>query len=632
MKKITRIEIENYRAFFGSYRIDLPKGENLLVYGENGSGKSSLFKALNNYLTSSRNPDFPFVKNHYRPTADNGELRMTFSDADPITHLSIAGTDQTLSFGSAASTHNVNYVMDAELIKGFLDYRNLLDVYFNDKPKPNLFNLISLKILGKQFNTARTFRFGEKWKKLQEDLIDKPYTSRDWIHRDALAELPTYEAELRQTLRNVFRYLNNTLLRTYFNELNIELRFDLQPIVFNYARHRWDWYTTADLRLSLIQNGAPVPNDYNDFLNEARLSAFAVCIYLAALKTNPELFDYKILFLDDVFIGLDTSNRFPILKIIQQEFTEHQIFVTTYDRHLYELAKRKFEIETSGKWKTAEFYVDHDIIGIQRYEAPIIVKGETHLENGIKYLNDREKPDYPAASNYFRKALEEVIQEETCMPKYELTDAESTQIPDHKLNKLVLATKNFLNKTGNSEEYINQIAGIITALLHPLSHHEIKSPVYKRELQIAQNSIPKLKEQLSNINHAANFKCMLEFKKHLKLSFTINGGAGHFIYYELITEENLLKKNNAAALPTVLTCRCRTAQCYGINGATPLAAVTIPKTATRFHYTSLLNAYDTIHAFLVTQNGAFPKEANYLDAIMYHDGTNWQPINNILPW
>lgn len=630
MKRVTKIEIENYRAFFNSYTIDLPNGENLLVYGENGSGKSSLFKALNNYLTSSRDLAFPFTKNHFRPAADAGKIRLIFMDADPLTHLPIAGTEQTLNFGSAASNHNVNYVMDAELIKGFLDYRSLLDIYYNNEPRPNLFNLIVMQILGRQYNTARTFRYGAKWKQLQDDLTTKSYTSRDWVHRNAFAELPAYEAELRQTLRNIFRYLNNVLLRTYFSELNIQLRFELQPMAFNYIGAKWQWYTTADLRLNIIQNGTPVPADYNDFLNEARLSAFAVCIYLAALKTNPELFDYKILFLDDVFVGLDTSNRFPILNIIKEEFKEHQIFVATYDRHLFELAKRKFEIEIPGKWKTSEFYVDHDMVGTQPFEKPIIVIGESHYEKAVKFLNDREKPDYPAASNYFRKALEEIIQD--YVPKYELTDAEHTLIPDHKLNKLVSITKNFLNKTGNTEVYINAIAGIISALLHPLSHHEIKSPIYKRELQIAQNALPRLKDQLIAIDHNTNYKCMLEFKKSLRFTFTFNAGTGHYGYYELLTEENLLKRNNGAVLPTLTLCKCRVTQTTEHNGAVVTGPISIPATTTRFRYTSVQNAYDTIHSFLITQHGAFHKEANYLNAIEYHDGTNWQPISSILPW
>ncbi|MBN3923585.1 AAA family ATPase [Nostoc sp. NMS4] len=45
--KITKIELKNFRAFYGEHTIDLSKkGKNLLIYGENGSGKSSLLKAI----------------------------------------------------------------------------------------------------------------------------------------------------------------------------------------------------------------------------------------------------------------------------------------------------------------------------------------------------------------------------------------------------------------------------------------------------------------------------------------------------------------------------------------------------------------------------------------------------------
>jgi energy-coupling factor transporter ATP-binding protein EcfA2 len=629
VKRITKIQIDNYRAFLRDYVIDLPQGENLLVYGENGSGKSSLFKALNNYLTSSRNLTFPFVKNHYRPTADNGTIRLTFIDADPITHLPVIGTEQTLDFGSNASTHNVNYVMDAELVKGFLDYRSLLDVYYNNEPKPNLFKLIVLKILSKQFNPTRAYRYGEKWKQLQDNLTVNAYNSRHWIHQSALAELPIYEADLKLTLRNIFRYLNTVLMANYFNEMNIQLRFELQPMSFNYGRGKWEWYTPADLRLTVIQNGTQVPDDYNDFLNEARLSAFAICIYLASLKTNPELIDYKILFLDDVFVGLDTSNRLPILNIIKEEFKEHQVIISTYDRHFFELAKRKFAIEIPAKWKTSEFYVGHDNIGLVSFDKPIVVIGESHYEKAVKFLNDRDKPDYPAASNYFRKALEEIILDH--VPQYERTDAENTQIPDHKLNKLVDVTQNFFQKTGSTTEFVDAIAGVISALLHPLSHHEIKSPIYKRELQIVQNALPKLKEQLVAIDHANHYKCMLELKKNFRITFTLNGAGNHFERYDLITEENLIKKFNGASLPIISHCRCRVTHVTEFNGATVTGPVSIPNTAAQFHYSSFRDAYDKIHAYLVTQHGAFPKEGNYLDVFEFSDGT-WKPLNSILPW
>ena len=46
MKRITNIKFRNYRAFYGEYELKIPKGENLLIYGENGSGKTALLDAF----------------------------------------------------------------------------------------------------------------------------------------------------------------------------------------------------------------------------------------------------------------------------------------------------------------------------------------------------------------------------------------------------------------------------------------------------------------------------------------------------------------------------------------------------------------------------------------------------------
>ena len=41
MKRIVEINIFNFKAYFYPTTIKLDKGENLLIYGENGSGKPS---------------------------------------------------------------------------------------------------------------------------------------------------------------------------------------------------------------------------------------------------------------------------------------------------------------------------------------------------------------------------------------------------------------------------------------------------------------------------------------------------------------------------------------------------------------------------------------------------------------
>ena len=52
MKRIVEINIFNFKAYFYPTTIKLDKGENLLIYGENGSGKSSLYKSFDDSAES----------------------------------------------------------------------------------------------------------------------------------------------------------------------------------------------------------------------------------------------------------------------------------------------------------------------------------------------------------------------------------------------------------------------------------------------------------------------------------------------------------------------------------------------------------------------------------------------------
>jgi len=84
--RITKIEIKDFRAFKGVPTvIDLAPGKNLLAYGENGSGKSSLFTALKYFLErENKNHDFIANQNIF-VTTDDGYIKLTLhaaNDAD----------------------------------------------------------------------------------------------------------------------------------------------------------------------------------------------------------------------------------------------------------------------------------------------------------------------------------------------------------------------------------------------------------------------------------------------------------------------------------------------------------------------------------------------------------------------
>jgi len=633
VKRITTLELDNFRAFFGKYLIDLPKGENLLIYGENGSGKSSLFKSVNNFLSSSRNPALPYIKHHNRQT-EEGNLSFTFKTYDPVLNTVTSNVGEVINFNSnTVTTGTSQFVKGAELTKGFLDYRSLLEVYNHKEAQPNLFRLIIIDLLRDFIPTGLPYALGSKFLELSKNLKEV-YNRNEVKHKRALAELPAYEIALRAALKDIFLHLNGFLIK-YF-KLNLRVWFSLQPLSpYNYEK----WQIPADLRLELKLHGVSIQHQ-SDYLNEARLSALSICLYLAAAKRNPQILDFKVVFLDDVFVGLDTTNRIPILEILKHEFKDYQVFISTYDRHLYELAKRKFETEVPGKWKSVELYVGKDRVANQPIDKPILVVGDTNFEKGSQYLHDRKKPDYPASANYFRKTLEELIKE--FIPPYETVDSENTnQIPEYKLGPLIYRAKRFLDKTGNNSNSLNQIIALLPALLHPLSHHEITSPVYKGELLLVENHIPKLISELRELDIKTNYKCSpLEGRNKIKLKFIISAATGHFSFYELRTTEPLVLKHNPAGQPFISNIHCFAEKVWGENNGT-----LVPRSSKEFtkiereqlnlNFTSLKDAYDRLHAKIIQYPaiGNFPKSVNYLDDFEYLDQQgNYKTLNSALVW
>lgn len=632
MKRITKLDISNFRAFFDSYEIELNKGENLLIYGENGSGKSSLFKSVSNFLSSSRNTAYPYIKHHNKDT-EEGNIAFTFNDYDLATNTITSAYGEVINFGTGSvTTDTEQFLKTAELTKGFLDYRILLAVYNHSEAQPNLFELI-VEILLKEFiPVGGTHPLGKRFVHLQKE-IETAYTRRTWQYRNAIPEMAAYETSLRTVLKGVFLQLNAFLIK-YF-KLNLRVWYSLTPFIAPPN----DWQDIpAELKLEIKLNGKLVIHQ-SDYLNEARLSALAICLYLAILKRNPQPIDYKVLFLDDVFIGLDLTNRLPILDIIKNEFADYQVFISTYDRHLYELAKRKFETETPDRWKSVELYAGKDQINNQPVDRPILIVGQSHFEKGSQYLHDRQKPDYPAAANYFRKALEELIQD--YIPKWETTGVETTQLLDYKLGTLIYRAKRFLEKTGNSSSSLNQIITLLSSLLHPLSHHEITSPVYRGELVIIENLIPKLITELKTLDIQANFKCsVLEGRDKIKMKFVINAATGHFSIYELRITEPLILKFNAAGAPFIMDVHCFAEKCWGENNGAVIAKAgktfsNKERELPAYNFSSIQDAYNRLHAFMITSPaiGVFAKAVNYLDDIEYLDQQGkYQPIANAIVW
>ncbi len=218
-------------------------------------------------------------------------------------------------------------------------------------------------------------------------------------------------------------------------------------------------------------------------LNEARLSALALSIYLAAAKINaaPARSGFKILALDDVLIGLDMSNRMPVLDVLQTYFSDWQIFLFTYDRVWYELAAHRLGTE---RWKHFEFFAS-DVLPIWEEDLGLIAKSKAYLQTTRTDAHARQivncTPDYRAAGAYARAAFERLIKG-TCdkfsvpLPfklagNYEMRHLWPT------FGKLVMIDKN--DPQGNwtplfSPAFLQEVQRCLDDHLNPLCHTQIR--------------------------------------------------------------------------------------------------------------------------------------------------------------
>ncbi|QTA87476.1 AAA family ATPase [Desulfonema magnum] len=461
--KIRTIELKNYRAFYGTHTISV-QGKSMLIYGENGSGKSSLYKALEDFFAAGNQP---------KSIAAN-----IFDGNSPYVRV-IMDTDQTFIYqnDSISPMPSQNFLTDTHRHNPFFTYKRLLRVYLaeNEAKRPDLFSILIETILPYHKNSKTNQTFGEDWIEINNALQLKASTKK--YKQVTNTTLPNFNNGLEEFLRDLADKTNDWLNR-YFNH-HVTLTFEKPSLSIQKTGSK-KVLAGKEITITPTYFGESVTSRYEDFLNEARLSALALCMYLSSLKIIPEPENYKMLFLDDIFIGLDMSNRIPLLRILKDNFADFQIFLTTYDRAWFELMRDYFE---GDKWKSIEMYADTKEINGNRFEVPLIIDpSKTYFEKAEDYFKIK---DYPACANYLRKALERQIKK--LLPETYKTsqnkDFGTTDITH--LETLINNLEKFFEdcKVPLPQEAQEGIRRYKTLVLNPMSHDDLKSPVYKIEIE-----------------------------------------------------------------------------------------------------------------------------------------------------
>lgn len=556
MRRITQITLDNFRAYIHPLDIKMPAGENLLIYGENGSGKSSLYKALRFFLASSVNDTLPFEVNHFSGRPE-GKISVTYADVDDNGVL-IPATEQTYtkSTDAAATDNDQTFIKISHRASGFLDYSQLLRVYLNNGNCPNLFKLL-VELLGNYVPVGIDTRPIRELIADIEEECHNAYHRTDYIFQQGESDFRKLEA----LFPNLIAKLNaefTPMMSRHFSDMGLEIELvDAQTQFYdpNYIRNV---KVKGEVYVKVKHHGNNLPN-YNDRLNEARLSAIATCLYLSSLKLIAQTNDTRVLFLDDVFIGLDLGNRLPVLDIVKQEFLEYQRIITTYDKSWYLQAKEV--LDDVGGWKFYEMYEGEvtEADGNQ-FTKPILVETDSLYGRACSFLNNPEHPDYPASANYLRKAFEELL---LCdLYDKAIRDENYEEIVAFRLTHLVTTCREFVNQLpdycipqATTAQHLADLWSLLHPLLHPLSHYVPDIPTYKAELKKAMIIYESLKREFELSDYPSHCSVILE--KGNKIEFVVKGASLWEYHYLLKLKYNLYRYDNNAGGHSISFCEIR---------------------------------------------------------------------------
>jgi len=481
--KIQAIEITNYKAFLGTHRINVA-GKNLFIYGENGSGKSSLYYALKDFFQSSiEDIDLNELENIFIEEDEQGKTSIKVTFTYKSNGKRKQKTYQVSTSKNDTRATDDTSIRDANSLKSFLTYKHLMDIHHLKKDDSiNLFDLLVKGVLKHfKYSLTRGKELGELWAEVEE-LIGRA-TGREYPINKKRTDVNNAIKAFNKVFGELFKedspeyILKHTrpILEKFNHNVEIALRFPQIRPNEDYTR-----IENARVEVEIKYAGKPVDKPHL-FLNEARLSAIAISIYLGMIKRHIQGIPCKILFLDDIFIGLDIGNRLPLLEILESEFQDYQIFITTYDKPWFEYARGFLEGKTG--WKTMEFYAE---TSGEAYEVPVIFDNQDLIAKAEEHL---EQSDYKAAAVYVRSAFEKMIRK--YCEKKEKKVVFKSRLKDY-------TTQNFWDviKSQLPTSVKSDIEKYRALVLNPFSHYNTEQHEIGKELQCAIQAVKNLKSEL----------------------------------------------------------------------------------------------------------------------------------------
>ena len=518
--KISKIEIENFKFFKAKFPIEV-NGKNILLYGENGAGKSSIYWSVYThfqaYSKSKTEAQKYFIagnkqnlRNRYADMADDSSIKIYFDNGN--------GTIKTVE-----DSNNCYYVEDEDTLRfmkftamssDFMNYKFLSSLFdFRNSQDNEVFSLFEKEVLPFidldnslhhwDGNDTRVNNAGAWW-----SYIVSAYKTPDYIPRSARTnsfDQRTPQYKNYQGIINEFNDLINAklsllvvranrLIKDVFH-LDAKVKVEYNGASFNkrLGSRKFDGllhtpkiYLKAEMDSPNLVDRSVIEHP-RSFFNEAKITCMALALRLAILESHPSTMEApSVLFIDDLLISLDMPFRRKIIEVLLSYADKFQTFIMTHDRAFYHLVASEIRlIGKLGDWKKYELYMQNS----NGVPIPILIEPKTPLEKAKMLLRNLE---IPASVNAARRAAEQALK--TLLPVNMIFN-EKSQTFQCDLNGLIERYYRYAKDIG-IPNVIPHLQDERKLLLNPFSHDDIDTPFYRTELEMSIKEI----EALSKIS------------------------------------------------------------------------------------------------------------------------------------
>ncbi len=536
--KINKIQIRNFKSFHGPFTLNI-NGKNLLLYGENGCGKSSIYWSFYTHFqaclktqdqarkyfdaTHAEN-----IRNRFANPGDESGLTVEFIEEDSKSTYSYDDSSTSCYINDEGSMGFMNRTLRAS---DFMNYKFLTSLFdFRNSQDNNIFPIFEKEIFqylpltrwmfGSSFPVMPSNSAEEYWLEIKKNinLIPRSSSGRYLVsndeHRKVIAQIGEFNEILEAALIELVSTANNIISDRFGLDVELQLKYtraSFNDFVNSVGKERNQKLINPQIILNAVMtnpkivDGTPIEHPHS-FFNEAKLTQMALSLRLAILDLKPTAgVNYNsTIFFDDLLISLDMACRRKVIDVILGYSVNRQFVVMTHDRNYFYLFKSAIERRGDKNWKYVEMYAP-EVDGMPK---PCVIESLGYLDKAKHYL---DKLEIPAAVNYLRKACE--FELKRILPEnLKVSDPESGR--SLSLNSLIYNYNEFTRKHANFPNIVYSFTDDRKLIMNPFSHDDLHCQAYRIEIDTLINQIKDLEnvkmKMLVGYNDVRNGKYKME--------------------------------------------------------------------------------------------------------------------------